>query len=647
MKIVHLEDNPVDAELIQGIIQGEWPDCVMRQVSTEEAFARELADREPCDLILSDFSMAHYSGLDALRLARQRVPETPFVFVSGTIGEDRAIEALQGGAQDYVLKDRMKRLVSAIQRVLRERDGQRIRRQAERLVREQAEMLNQAHEAIFITDLEHRIIYWNSGAGRLFGWTAAEVQSRAIADLFTGQDDRAKLSAAWAEASQRDEWRGELHLRNRRGNALVLEMRQSRILDERGQLRARLSICGDITERKRLEEQFLRAQRLENIGLLAAGIAHDLNNMLAPIAMGVPLLRDFVSDPAGIKLLDTLENSAERGVGLVRQVLGFAHGVNGEMQLMQVRHLLYELARFIHATFPKDIELLEDIPSGLWPINANATQIHQVMLNLCVNARDAMPAGGRLRLQAANVEIGQAAAARIEGARPGSYLALRVEDTGTGITPEVRARMWEPFFTTKEIGKGTGLGLSTVRGIVSNHGGFMDLQTEVGKGSEFTVYLPAADTGGGPLRPAASSPQSRGNGELILIVDDEDTIRDMVATVLTRHGYRVQVAADGIDALILYAKHFKDVRLVVSDIQMPNLDGVAMSRLLKRINPEVRVLLVSGAASAGLLDRARESAGFKTQVVNKPFIVDQLLARIHEAIHSNVPPPLPETGEPA
>ncbi|MBS0632709.1 MAG: response regulator [Verrucomicrobia bacterium] len=637
MKIVHLEDNPADAELIHAMIAGEWPDCVMRQVSTEEAFARELADREPCDLILSDFSMAHYSGLEALKLARQRLPDTPFVFLSGTIGEDRAIEALQGGAQDYILKDRMKRLISAIHRVMRDRDSQKVRQQAERLVREQAEMLNQAHEAILITDLEDRIIYWNSGAARLFRWTAAEAQGRLIAQLFPEGDDAAKFQAVWAEAARQDEWRGELHVRNRCGIALVLEMRQSRILDERGERKARLSICGDITERKRLEEQFLRAQRLENIGLLAAGIAHDLNNMLAPIAMGVPLLRDFVADPAGIKLLDTLESSAERGVGLVRQILGFAHGVNGEMQLMQVRHLLHDLVRFIHATFPKDIRLEEDIPAGLWPVNANATQLHQVVLNLCVNARDAMPAGGTLRLKAENVELGPVAAGAIEGGRPGSYLMLRVEDTGSGIAPEVAARMWEPFFTTKEIGKGTGLGLSTVRGIVSNHGGFLQLWTEVGKGTAFTLYLPA-DTGGTQQRPTQPSAQLRGNGEVILIVDDEETIRDMVATVLTRHGYRVQVASDGIDALILYAKHFKDVRLVVSDVQMPNLDGVAMSRLLKRINPDVRMLLVSGAASAGLLKKARESAGFNTQVVNKPFIVEQLLARVHEAIHAAVPP---------
>ena len=373
---------------------------------------------------------------------------------------------------------------------------------------------------------------------------------------------------------------------------------------------------------------------MENIGLLAAGIAHDINNMLAPILLAAPMLRDHVQDPGALGLLSTLEQSAERGANLVRQILSFAHGATGEHRMMQVKHLLRDISGVITGTFPKSIRLEDYIPPDLWPINGNPTQIHQVLLNLTVNARDAMPLGGTLRLRAENRVLDLAAANALEGARPGPFLMIQVEDTGTGISSEVLQRMWEPFFTTKETGKGTGLGLSTVRGIVENHNGFVHVTTVAGSGSIFRVFLPAVEGGAGEGSHLPARRLSSGKGELILVVDDERSIRDMTMTMLTRHGYRVILAADGAEAVVVFSQRAAEIRLVITDLHMPHLDGVMLGRALRRINPAAKMLVMSGM-SASLGSRPdyppeEFAAGF----LCKPFKPEVLLAKVQDIMSS-------------
>ena len=752
MKILHLEDNPHDAELVREIITDEWPDCTLTCVASKFAFVGELHVRR-YDVILSDFALATLNGLEALKLAKEHAPDTPFIFLSGTIGEDRAIEALRSGAEDYVLKDRMKRLNAAIARALRESEERRRRqvaesrirelgdflnqareavivtdlegritfwnqgaerlsgwtsaealerncsdlfgasstaqlaagcraasetgewvgeielvdrqeqarivelrislvrdevgrprarlalgtditdrRQAERRIREQAEMLNQAHEAIFITDLtDNRVIYWNTGAERLYGWRTDEVLGKTAEQLFEPFVASA-MQTARRETEAKGEWQGEMRMHNRKLEPLFVESRQSLIRDEAGRPKARLSINNDITDRKRLEEQFLRAQRMENIGLLAAGIAHDLNNMLAPILLGAPMLREHVKDQGALGLLGTLEKSAERGANLVRQILAFAHGTTGEHRLLQVKHLLRDIAAVIAGTFPKSIQLEDYIPSELWTIRGNPTQIHQVLLNLCVNARDAMPNGGILRLVAENRVLDQSAASRLENARAGAFLVLQVEDTGTGIPPEVLKQMWQPFFTTKEAGKGTGLGLSTVRGIVENHNGFVEVNTVVGRGSSFRIYLPAAEGGPTDRQSSTAHPLPMGNGELILVVDDERHIREMTSTMLTRNGYRVLLAADGAEAVMIFAQRAAEIRLVITDLHMPNLDGAMLGRALRRISPKAKLLVVSGMSSSLGSRPDYNPKEFAEGFLQKPFKPEALLAKVHELL---------------
>jgi two-component system cell cycle sensor histidine kinase/response regulator CckA len=405
----------------------------------------------------------------------------------------------------------------------------------------------------------------------------------------------------------------------------------------RAELRARVQTITRLNRYRRLaeaQELMLRSQRLENIGMLAAGIAHDFNNALAPIVMVGQLLRQYVSDPGGQRLLDTMEKSAGRSVALVRQLLSFARGASGERQLLQTRHVLRELAELARVTFPKSIHVRTVLPNELWPIQANATQVHQVFLNLCVNARDAMPDGGELTLTAANRTLDATAAAGIPDARSGDFLTVEVRDTGTGIPPEVLTRIWEPFYTTKGEGKGTGLGLSTVRGIVHQHDGFVTVETRVDHGTAFTVYFPATTgaTAGAVAPPAA--PPARGRNELILVVDDEEPVRQIAAQILNNHGYRTVTAYDGADAIAVFAPRRAEVRLLLTDLQMPLLDGAALATALRRMQPGLPIVAMGGAGA----ETSNPGAGVTPAFLAKPFQAETLLAIVRRTLDASPPP---------
>ena len=370
--------------------------------------------------------------------------------------------------------------------------------------------------------------------------------------------------------------------------------------------------------------------------MLASGIAHDLNNVLAPIILAAPVLREHITNPDDLRIITSLEKSAERGVNLVRQILAFAQGVGGGRQLVEVRHLLRETVSVIGETFPKNIRLDDWVPDDLWPITADPTQIHQVILNLCVNARDAMPAGGTLSLRAENCLLDERAAKKIEGATAGAWLVLHFEDTGTGIPDEALSHIWEPFFTTKEAGRGTGLGLSTVRGIVESHNGFVSLKTLAGKGTTFRVFLPAAEVRAiGSHAAPVNGRAIRGNGELILIVDDEPQIRDITAAILSRHGYRVLLAGDGTEAVAIFASRSSEINAIVTDLRMPNLDGIALANVAQHLNPAVKILAMSGLSSAG---GDIEMKRFTGTLLFKPFKADALLHAVGGLLHPGLAP---------
>ncbi len=503
------------------------------------------------------------------------------------------------------------------------------RQRAEAKIREQATLLDVTTDAIFVQDQSNQILYWNKGAERLYGWSAEEVLGKNTLELL--------FKESWPQpegiekiVAERGSWQGELHQVTKDGLEIIVASRWTLVRDEQGQSKSTLVVNTDITKKIQLEAQFLRVQRMESLGTLASGIAHDLNNVLAPILMSVQLLKMKLPDEQSQRLLEILENSAKRGANLVKQVLSFARGVEGKRMTLQVGNLIQEVKVIAMETFPKSIEVLTDVSRNLWTVSGNATQLHQVLINLCVNARDAMPNGGTLLIYAENLVIDANYTQYHIDAQVGPYIVITVTDTGTGISREIINRIFEPFFTTKELGKGTGLGLSTVIGIVRSHDGFVNVYSEVGQGTQFKVYLPATEEAEAQL--AVDLELHMGHEELILIVDDEAAIREATETSLATYGYKTLTASDGIEAIALYAEHRREISVGLIDMMMPSMDGQTTIRTLQKMNPQVKLIAMSGLPSnEQILKTAR--LGVQT-FLSKPYTVKELLQTLHEVINS-------------
>ncbi|MEH2467549.1 PAS domain S-box protein [Nostoc sp.] len=364
-------------------------------------------------------------------------------------------------------------------------------KQAEQKIREQAALLDVSTDAILVRNIHNEILFWNKGAERLYGWKAEEVVGKDVLQLLD-KEISPQVEDAYSRVMNTGEWRGELHQLTREGKVIIVESRWTLIRDDNGQPKSILSVNTQITEQKQLEAQLLRSQRLESIGTLASGIIHDLNNILSPILMSVQLLQKKLPDSQSQQILQTLENNVKRGANLLKQVLSFARGIESKQTIVKIQPLMAEIEQIIAQTFPKSIIYQTDIPKNLWYVCGDTTQLHQVLINLVVNARDAMPNGGILRIAAENVVIGEHSTQINIDAKVGSYIAIVVTDTGMGMSSSVQKQIFEPFFTTKEVGKGTGLGLSTALGIIKNHGGFVNVYSQISRGTQFTVYLPAS-----------------------------------------------------------------------------------------------------------------------------------------------------------
>ena len=391
----------------------------------------------------------------------------------------------------------------------------------------------------------------------------------------------------------------------------------------------------DLTERIKLENQFLRAQRMESIGTLAGGIAHDLNNILAPIMMSATVLRGNLTAELRESIISTIEMSAERGAQIIKQVLTFGRGAEGEKRPLQLASVIEEVMKIMRGTFPKDIIITSVVSPSLWPMLGDATQLHQVLLNLCVNARDAMPRGGMLRLQASNLDLDASYASMFPEAAPGPHIYLEVSDTGEGIPPEVVERIFDPFFTTKGVGKGTGLGLSTVLGIIKSHRGFIRVKTAPGAGTTFQIHLPASPSQETAPVNRVTPLKRKGLGELVLVVDDEECVRNSARLTLEAGGYDVLVAADGTAALAEYAMNTRRIAAVITDIMMPVMDGVALIRALRTISPTLPIIASTGLIEKGQMAELKEL--HVETILDKPYSGTTLLDAVHGALHVAAP----------
>jgi two-component system, cell cycle sensor histidine kinase and response regulator CckA len=631
VRILLLEDNAADAELLTLALENAGIACDLTRVETEAAFREALTG--PFDLIVSDYSLPSFNGSKALEMARKRRPDLPFIFVSGTIGEDAAINSLLGGATDYVLKHKPGRLVPAIRRALHETEERKRRVEAELQLQVTLAQLRSLFE-----NLDEVFFSIDSSSGELLQISPACEQVFGLPrEVFfenpgfwkqvTNTDDHVVVQMAEQELRCGRQASFERRLQRPNGEIRWVHCKLKPTADSAGRVSRIDGIISDITEKRELEGRVLRTQRLESLGSLASGIVHDLNNVLSPILMGVELLRDGQTGAKAHATLGTIEQCAQRGADLLKQILMFARGVEGRRTNLPLQLVIHELEKMVNETFPRSLRIVSDVAPDLWPVFGDRTQIEQILMNLCVNARDAMPHGGTLTVAARNV-LGEAGPSN-PGDPAARSVVIEVRDTGGGIPAEHLERIFDPFFTTKAPGRGTGLGLSTVSSLARNHGGYVLVDSALGKGTTFSVHLPAA------LANIPRSPDEikdelpLGHGETILVVDDEAAIRDLLREMLENCGYRVLLAKNGIEGTLIYSRHWRSIDVVLCDRNMPQMGGEEMIQELQRVNPSVRAVLVSGIVEGEAA--IPEMRGVRA-TLGKPITPTQLLKCLREVL---------------
>lgn len=763
-----VEDTPDDAELVLRELHRGGFEVTSERVENEADLRAALRSDTTWDIVISDYRLPRFCGSDALEIVKQEKQDLPFIIVSGTIGEETAVNLIRSGAVDYLLKDRLTRLGSAVSHALEENRQNLAAREAEASRDSLAAILEATSDLVSICSLNGKLRYLNQAGRRRLGLEPSDdITQVDFAHFLPRADDHPILTEGFPTAIREGSWSGEATLRSRSGEEFpvsqvilahasdggkpqylsatmrdITERRRNeqvvRESEERFRLVARAMsdviwdwdlttdtlwwnngflttfgfTCGeiepsvesrnqrihpadlarvrqgmqlaiekgddswsaeyrisrkdggyaivadrgyilrnaeghafrmvggmrDLTEEKKLEAQTLRSQRMENVGNLAGGIAHDLNNVLAPIKMAIELLkRDTPNGTSRAKVLDIINSSCDRGANLVRQVLSFARGVEGDRISIQLSQLVLELESMVMETFPRNIHIETEIANDLWAITGNPTQIQQVLLNLTVNARDAMPDGGDLTITVSNFIVDAQFASTSSKAKEGSYVRLKVTDNGCGIPVEIRERIFEQFFTTKAQGKGTGLGLATVFTVVKNHGGFQTIESEVGQGTTFNIYLPA-DLSLSNSEVISNGPTVllEGRNELVLVVDDEHSICEITQATLERFGYRVITARNGAEAVAIYAKQSHEIDIVLTDMMMPEMDGNATIEVMKILNPSVRIIAVSGIESTGKMARSRHAV--VRDFILKPFTAEYLLSSLRKVLDAEERP---------
>ena len=513
-------------------------------------------------------------------------------------------------------------------------DAESIQRDIEakvQVIRSQAALLDVARDAIIVRGLDHVIQYWNRAAEVMYGWSSSEATGMSVRDIL--YPDPTAFDTAVAVVLRDGQWFGDIEQRSRSGARLTAECSWTLVRDEAGEPQSIFAVNTDVTSRRREDDLNLRRQRMESLGTLAGGVAHDLNNVLAPILLGVQLLSTAETDQRRLSLLATIETSVKRGADMIRQVLSFARGAEGQRIVVDVRALVAELQDFAREALPSNISLVVSAPNQLWPTVGDPTQLLQVLINLITNARDAMPKGGTITISARNIELRDKYSSVSHLANPGRYVAIDVEDNGTGMSAEIVDKAFEPFFTTKDVGGGTGLGLASSLAIVRGHGGYMQAYSEPGHGSRFQIHLVAAPDGSAaPLRseglPAVDLPV--GAGQKVLIVDDEEAVRKLIAEALETYNYTTLEASNGAEALLVLSDPQNRIDLVLTDMMMPVMDGAALAAEMAVSYPRLPLIAASGLNANGGVARAGV-AGVR-HFLSKPFTTEALIEAVAEVL---------------
>jgi two-component system cell cycle sensor histidine kinase/response regulator CckA len=633
LQILHLEDDANDAQLLRLKLEEANIGCVITVVQTRGEFVNAL-ERDKFDLIVSDFTLPSFDGKSALEIARQKWPDIPFIFVSGTMGEEAAIESMVRGATDYVLKGRLSRLVPATQRALLEAESRRERKRAEVALRESKEKYQSLFErnisGAFVSTPDGRLLECNPAFVHMFGFDSIEAAKATNVSALYSDPEKRRVFLSTLEARKKIEYLEVQMVRKDGAPVRVIENVVGKF-DNDGKLVELAGYLFDDTKRHLLEQQLIQAQKFESLGTLASGIAHDFNNILSIIIGHATIIQrlhresDKIAD--SIKMITT---AAQRGAALVRQLLTFARKSDVILQRISLNDLIKEVVSLTRETFPKTVTVSMKLADKLSTILADSTQIHQVFLNLCVNARDAMPNGGNLSLSTRLI-TGEKVHARFPEAKASEYVLIEVSDTGTGMDEATQNRIFEPFFTTKEPGKGTGLGLAVAFGIIHIHQGFIDVSSEPGNGTTFSIYFPVNLE---ELEPFEITKEmlgdTEGGTETILLVEDEEMLRSLTKMVLKGKGYNVVTASDGEEAVRMFMLRQNDIALVLSDLGLPKLNGYDVLKQVKRIKPSVKFIIASGYIEPAEKSEILESGA--RDFIQKPYVPNDMLRRIRQVL---------------
>jgi PAS domain S-box-containing protein len=623
LRILVVEDRPADAELVLEALRRGGLAVEATIVDSEAAFTAEIGSG--IDLVLADYAMPRFGALAALRILKDRALDIPLVIVSGTISEEIAVECMRLGAADYLLKDRLGRLATAVGQAIERRDSERDRRSAEAAARERDELLRAVYEsstdAILVADSARRYVDANGAAVELLGLSRDEILSRRIDDVFWPSAPDA-VRTLWPDFLATGEQSGQLTLLRPDGTAREVEYRaRANVLSGR-----HLSVLRDVTEQRRLEDQLQQAQKMEAIGRLAGGIAHDFNNLLTAIIGYAELLEDGLrpADPRQEEVA-AIRSAADRAAALTGQLLAFGRRQLLRIQVVDLTEVVREIESLLRRILGEQLTLRTHLDPATGRVRADPSQLEQVVMNLAVNARDAMTGGGDLTIETSNVELDETYARAHLDVTPGRYVLLAVSDTGHGMDAQTRSRLFEPFFTTKAQGQGTGLGLATVYGIVKQSGGHIWVYSEPGQGTTFKIYLPYVDETAEPLpaRPL-DEPAERGH-ETVLVVEDDESVRGLIVLVLGRLGYTVAASADPEQALLL-ARDLSSLDILLSDVVLPKMSGRDLAARVLAMHPGAGVLYVSGYTENAIVHHGVIDPG--VPFLQKPFTPQALAARV-------------------
>jgi two-component system cell cycle sensor histidine kinase/response regulator CckA len=636
LSILHLEDDPLDAELVQTTLENEKICCKIERVDTKEQYIHAL-DQGSMDIILADFSLPSFTGLDALDLAKQKCPEIPFIFLSGILGEELAINSLKCGARDYVVKQRLSRLVPAVRRTMEEVEEKFVRKKAEKQLNRLASVVRQSSESILITDPDGNIEYVNPAYEKITGYSFSEVINKNPRILKSGKQDENFYHELWSTISSGNVWQGNFINKRKNGCIFYEKATIFPIKDEAGRIINYAAVKRDITGEIDLEQQLRQAQKLEGIGQLAGGIAHDFNNVLSIINgySELALISGDTNNPLYGKISE-ISKASKRASELVRKLMIFSRDQVIETKIIHINELIIDLEKMLRRLIGEDIKIDVKLKKNVRQIKADPGQIEQVLINLIINGRDAINSKKSsnkkriIKIITGNKTLSEKFILNHPGSKTGLYTTFEISDSGIGMDKEMRLKIFEPFYTTKPKGQGTGLGLSTVYGIVNQNNGYIEVKSVLGRGTTFNIYWPSINQTelSSEKQPAAT--RIPGGDEEILLVEDDEDVLNSSKTVLESLGYKVHSTACGRDALSIIKNEKIVPNLLITDVVMPEIGGMELAGEIKKIIEKIEVLYISGYTNCEIVRKNIIKTG--AHFLSKPFSIHALAKKIREVL---------------